>query len=440
MAEILKSGRVYSGRRRGLWRAVWQQFFGSDIESGYSYIYTWLANQFGHFMIGFAGTIAVAWIFALFLPSLLIKDGVYQPWPVLIIAVLWLLVWVSKEVGYDIASGLRDLRFAERQRAALLADPPRGVHRDHRFLPNRQDLTEIWATLRQHYVTRRGQNPGKDAPLEDWYRYDLVRDSQMDGWFYLSGILTALTMYLSPGLALRESWPSLIGALPLLTFVLFLLLSARLSEDWLWSNIAFDKAQLLFVRRFALNGRPPDEKTRQLAIDFATSRQGQPGHLVIIGPPKSGRTTTAVALGVEALLRSSPPGNIVVYTTLCKLLDLTTERANTDQQGPPGSRPVWPPREAQLLIVDDVGAQGANDFPLVTAEAFKAELQRNRDLRAICDGKWVIWVVGDDPKRSKDWVNTLNTVFQHKGFYIEKVELLTTIPPHERSRRTPIAA
>jgi hypothetical protein len=436
MPDMLKPGRVYSRRRPGLWRAVWQQFFGSDIETGYSYIYTWLANQFGHFMIGFAGTILVAWVVAFFSPSAL-TSGRY--WPIVVIAAVWLLVWLGKEVGYDIASGLRDLRFAGRQRAALLDNPPRQVRRVRRIWPNREDLTDVWGALRE-YLARRRQPPGKKASVEDWFKYDLVRDSVMDGWFYLSGVLTALMMYLAPGLAMSWGWPRLTGLLPFLTFGVLLLLSGRVSASWLWTNIAFDQAQVPFVGRFALNGRPSDEKTRQVALDFATLREGQPGHLVIVGPPKSGRTTTAVALGVETLLQSSPPRNIVVYTTLCKLLDRAGERSNDEQQGPPGQRPVWPPEEAKLLIVDDVGAQGAKDHPLLSAEAFKTELQRNRDLRAICDGKWVIWVVGDDPKRSKDWVNSLKTTFQEAGSHVEKVELHTTIPRHERSRRTSLAA
>jgi hypothetical protein len=48
---------------RNLWTEVGNQVTGSDIESGYSYVYSWLANQFGHFMIGFAGTILVGWLF-----------------------------------------------------------------------------------------------------------------------------------------------------------------------------------------------------------------------------------------------------------------------------------------------------------------------------------------------------------------------------------------
>ena len=52
---------------------------------------------------------------------------------------------------------------------------------------------------------------------------------------------------------------------------------AHLSKDWLWANIAFDRAQLPFVSRFVLNARPPKEKTRKEALDFATKRGNRPG-------------------------------------------------------------------------------------------------------------------------------------------------------------------
>jgi hypothetical protein len=444
MPGIPESRRPRS--RRSVWdlmREVWKQFFGSDIETGYTYIYTWLANQFGHFMIGFAGTLLCSWLVALLWPFVLRPETLQQAAASAVIAVGWLLVWIIlKELLYDVASALRDLRFAGRQRDALLADPQRKAHRDRRVIPNSKDLRDVWAALRDYYLTRRRQPPGETAQPEDWFTHDIVRDSEIDGWFYFSGVTTALMMYIAPLLAKTLGWPRLEGALPILTFSVLLVLSIPLSAGWLWGNIAFDKAMLPFVSRFALNSRPPREETRKRVLDFATLREGQPGHLVVIGPPKSGRTTTAVALGVEALLRCSPPREIVVYTTLCKLLDRVAEEQmplpNYDQQGPPGKRPVWPPEEAQLLIVDDLGALARKETPLLTAEAFQTVLQKNEPLRATCDGKCVIWVVSDDPRRSEDWMNALKTAFKKAGSRVEPrvedVVLATTIPAEEWRR------
>jgi hypothetical protein len=293
----------------------------------------------------------------------------------------------------------------------------------------------VFATLRDQYIT-----PKKRASLAEWFKYDVVRDSQMDIWCYLAGMLTALAMYLAPGIAMKWGIPALIGWIPILTLVAVLTALAFLSQDWLWANIAFDRAQLPFVSRFVLNVRPTGEKIRREALDFATRRDDRPGHLVIIGPPKSGRTTTAVALGVEALLQTLPPREVVVYTTLCKLLDRVAEekkaRATRGRSGPPGERPVWPPAAAELLIVDDVGAQGAKGA-LLAPEEFEAELRANKTLRDICDKKHVIWVVGDDPGQSQKWTDALRTVFT-RGFVVPRVlppiKLQAPIPHAERLR------
>src|SRR5215510_4857267 len=104
-----------------LWSEVGDQVTGSDIESGYSFVYTWLANQFGHFMIGFAGTILFGWLFITFVGPFLGGGVEYRwSWPLagIAVAVVWFVGWVLKEWLVDVASALRDLHFAERQRQA----------------------------------------------------------------------------------------------------------------------------------------------------------------------------------------------------------------------------------------------------------------------------------------------------------------------------------
>jgi hypothetical protein len=64
------------------------------------------------------------------------------------------------------------------------------------------------------------------------------------------------------------------------------------------------------------------------------------------------------------------------------------------------------------LIIDDVGAEGAERRPFVTSDAFRAELQRNAVLRDQLAGSRIVWVVGDDPEMA------------HKG----RVEIGTVVP------------
>jgi hypothetical protein len=407
---------------RKLVKAVGNQVSGSDIASGYSYVYTWLANQFGHFMIGFAGTIFFGW---LIVGVVGLFNGAdyrwgWRAWTA--VAVVWFGLWVLKEWLGDLASDLRELDDAERSRQVLLGNAPDEIK-----------LKGVLATLREQYFTRR-----KPVTAEEWFRYDEVRDSQMDISCYLAGMLTALAMYVAPVLATKWGAPALTGWIPLLTLAAVLWRLAYLSQDWLWTQIAFDKAQMPFVKRFVLLNRPPEDKIREEAMAFATRRDkgsedSRPGHLVIIGPPKSGRTTTAVALGVEALLEALPPRPVVVYITLGKLLDRVAEA----RIGLPVEKPdIWPPEDSELLIVDDVGAQGAN-AALLSPTQFEAELRTNDPLREICDRKHVIWVVGDDPGQSQKWTAAIRTAFTHGSVVprvLPPIELRAPIPRAERRR------
>jgi hypothetical protein len=417
---------------RQLWREVTGQFVGSDLGSGYAFIYVWLANQFGHFMIGFAGSIAFGWLFGLAFPRLLLPEGTFLSfWPAVVTALLWLLVWIAKELLFDVGGALRDLRHARAQREAfrLGTRPP---SRSPRRLPSRDELSEIWLALREYVQPGRAVVARGEAGEEAWCRRDILRDSEIDGWFYLSGVLTAVAMYAGPVLAGELNAPRVAPLLPIVTFGILLWWSMLRSADWLWEKIAFDKAALPFVSRFVLNSRPAAEEARRRALNFALGKH--PGHLIIIGPPKSGRTTTAVTLGVEVLLRSEGE---IVYTTLCKLLDKVAEEQTLDTLGgreqgldPADARPVWPPEEAELLIIDDVGAQGAR-APLLTPLAFGTELRINRHLRQKCESKRVIWVVGDDPAQADDWRNAVQTAFG-AGALVDWIAPGELIPPTER--------
>jgi hypothetical protein len=297
------------------------------------------------------------------------------------------------------------------------------------MLPSRDELSEIWLALREYVQPGRAVVAHGEAGEEAWCRRDILRDSEIDGWFYLSGVSTAVAMYAGPVLAGVLNAPRLAPLLPIVTFGIVLWCSMLRSVDWLWEKIAFDKAALPFVSRFVLNSRPAADEARQRALNFALGQRA--GHLIIIGPPKSGRTTTAVTLGVEVLLRSEGE---IVYTTLCKLLDKVAEeqtlRVGEQSLDPADARPVWPPEEAELLIIDDVGAQGAR-APLLSALAFGTELRTNGDLRQKCEGKRVIWVVGDDPARADDWSNAVQTAFG-AGALVDVIAPGEVIPPAER--------
>jgi hypothetical protein len=423
-------------RSRGYWgllKNVQAQVAGSDLQAGYSYVYVWLANQFGHFMIGFAGTIFLSWFVFWASPHALATGPFWSRlWLAALIGGAWLLVWVAKELLIDIVDGMRRRELAAEQReAAILGKRLPSSKLPPSYKIGIQDLRYVADALRTYFAHIRRSEARVGDSVADWFVVDIVRDSQADGWFYLAGVLTAIVMYSAPGLDPEAGWP---WAVPIGTFVILLIISFVISRDWLWEKVAFDNARFPFVGRFALNSRPYQQDKRKMVIDFALDALPGKNHLVIIGPPKSGRTNTAVALGVEALLRAGT--SIVVYITWCKLLDriaddvhVASQTQQQELQGP-DMRPAFPPEEAQLLIVDDVGAEGAQRRPFVTATAFGQELDQNVELLKKLETKRVVWVVGDDPISHDDWIKSLEDAFgKNKVVVVEPGE---TIAPAAR--------
>jgi len=426
------TGQLKATRVKTLPELVWAQFFGSDLESGYTFLYTWLANQFGHFMIGFAGGLAFVWIFSIWHPSALHPQTPEEVLLVTKILFIWLSLWILKEYLFDVTSGHERLR----------------------------ETKERLRTLREE----NGLAADGGDDIEDSFVWDLWRDSFMDGWFYLAGVITAFvaltgqifTAHWETVSWLPVSWWPVIswggdctksgtlclgGLLPFLTFLILLIISGRISATWLRRNIAFDRAQLPFVRRFALTDRPIESSARQEAIHFALNRsenpnkiaeaadrgpQTKPNHLLIIGPPKSGRTGTAVALGVEALLDGArPPANIVRHITLCKMLDRLVAKERGDSETEEDEL-VFPPADSELLIIDDVGAETPpltkdvnldtpSSQPLLRAAEFRDVVERvlesREGLKQIVAGKRIIWVVGDRPDHQSDWTSALECAF-----------------------------
>jgi hypothetical protein len=73
---------------------------------------------------------------------------------------------------------------------------------------------------------------------------------------------------------------------------------------------------------------------------------------------------------------------------------------------------VWPPQEARLLIIDDIGAQAHDGRSLLSPAAFAHELRSNEAVLKMCRGKRVMWVVSDDPRKAADWIEAIADAFR----------------------------
>jgi hypothetical protein len=98
---------------RGVFIFLYTQFVGSETQEPYSESYIWMANQFGHFFIGFGGLFVLTWLMSFIrrkpAPSYSYGSKMVDPTGrqtlsatmVWMLAALWFAVWMSKEWLFD---------------------------------------------------------------------------------------------------------------------------------------------------------------------------------------------------------------------------------------------------------------------------------------------------------------------------------------------------
>ncbi len=140
---------------RGFFIFLYTQFVGSETQDPYSESYIWMANQFGHFFIGFGGLFILTWLVSFIrrkpAPSYGFGATLADPTgrrPTLsrkmiwTLALLWLTVWMTKEWLFDF--------YLMSQETSRLVSP---------------------------------------------YKADLLYDTATDSFFYLAGIAVALAHF-----------------------------------------------------------------------------------------------------------------------------------------------------------------------------------------------------------------------------------------------------
>ncbi|NJM33404.1 MAG: hypothetical protein HC850_00490 [Rhodomicrobium sp.] len=102
---------------RSFFLFIYKSFFGSETQNPYSESYIWMANQFGHFFIGFGGLFLLTWIASYWLrrpaPSYSYGCNMVDPQgrptvraaTVWWLAALWLAIWMAKEWLFDYTRG-----------------------------------------------------------------------------------------------------------------------------------------------------------------------------------------------------------------------------------------------------------------------------------------------------------------------------------------------
>ena len=342
------------GLRRVLAQAGRDLYGTKDVQDAITASYVWLADQIGHLALGLIPTLLYCWAFAGAWTCLLAKghalNDLWRVTGLIVGSALLFLYWVKKE---------------------------------------RTDYNDCW--------NRRG----KQFPFDS-----------SDIWW---NVKTAL-FYIGCGsvfavCAFFGVWWLLAG------FAVLIWPALRIAFWWLKRKLAFQQAGLPFLFRlanfrFALSpqnlgtvGAIANLKEREVSFyqvcfgaDEIAPNAPSIRHVLLTGPLGSGKTTLAVGTGTEFAFALG----IGRYLTAAKLIQsiADTKDAPDDQMELDDGRTLWPLRQSDLLIVDDLDAG-------VSVEGGAAlHLVRPGDFCNALGGggastlKWLgarrsIWVIGD---------------------------------------------
>lgn len=346
----------YPGDAPLTWRAVACQamsdWFGKDVQSGYTRTYIWMANELGHVAIGFVGVQAVFWLIYLLafgLDALFGGMALSAPhdapwsWP-LLVSMLWFSLWAYKEYA-DVVGERKDTA-------------------DGLFVPDMQGITfDAWTAV----------------------------------FFFFYGTLLA---------QLSLAWP---GITFLALLALYFFPTLYFARYWLTEKMTFQQAALPFQYRLsnfplAVFGDDEAASARSKLSGLLARRwpsaddpPDQPAHLLIFGPLNAGKTSLAVGAGTENAYKLGKTR----YLTFVKFLQKVRnpEQVPTKQEG----KVVWAWRDADLLIIDDVNPGGdpnqeEGDRVIINHESFARKLEAlDGEVQQALRKRRTLWVLGELP-------------------------------------------
>jgi hypothetical protein len=274
---------------------VHRDLFGKDVQDTPTASYSWVADQMGHFALGFEITFALSWIFVLLgwdhLPTIL-------------------LVPASILIGFSL-----------------------------------KELSD--------YITAKTKatQSHSDFPFD---KAELFRNMGTAVLYIGLGVVIA-----GPAVVLANRWATEPGLawVPLLLLIPVGIIAAWLGVWWLKRKITFQQAGLPMMYRLAIFpnylGQGADLKANVDFIDELIDPTKPSGrHLVIAGPPLAGKSSLATGVGTEFAFNMG----IGRYTTLIRLLE--SEPVKNPQSDAPtefqDGRILWPWETSDLLVVDDV--------------------------------------------------------------------------------------
>jgi hypothetical protein len=335
---------------RRVFTQVSHDLYGTkDVQDAITASYVWMADQIGHLFLGLVPTLILAWLVSVFL-----SPGVIRTILIVVLALAMFGYWVSKE--------FTDFHDTKQRAGDIFPFDSSDIWWNVKTALTYFGIGGIWAVT-----------------------------AFLHGWALL--IVVPLTF-----------WPGLMVA-----------------YWWLRRKLAFQQAGLPYLYRLAnfkaVMAPVQDPKVEEivcklanlksrdvamwrvlLGIDKVEQHLPIPRHILITGTLGAGKTSLAVGIGTEFAFALG----IGRYLSAAKLVQLAADAPNMPQTQMEydDGRVLWPWRQCDLIIVDDV------DAGVTTPEGVQTHLIRPEDLAAALTIQgpkslyWLrerrsIWVIGN---------------------------------------------
>lgn len=368
-----------------LFKQALEDIQGKEVQNGYTLTYVWMANQLGHFTIGFAGTLLLVWgVQVLLAPCLGCSVSPFL---------------ATRETG----GGLSDVRLQGAVCGWVIV-----VAVGHVLL---WCAKEWWDYLR-------ARNDAHGSAF-DFKGIDVFLDAATAVGFIAIGIVVAFCSLLA--------W-----SLGLLAFVAGVLVALVPAHYWLSRKYCFQRAKIPYVFRLAdfggtfdpgLKG-PPGAAVVDAFLHDPTKPRPRPRHLLIFGEAHTGRTELSTGILTEHCF-DVKKGRYLTWTKFVENASMPPDQQEEEQS--------WPWQHSDIVVLDDVvsSVDGlALEAPADVAQQLAGLGQSTIDK---LKDRQLVWVLGPaDEKVRKEWRDALKGQFGDSDDDYCEVRLLAYNPRPRR--------